>query len=228
MKSNYLSVIYDLKRTPKTDYPYHLIKHLKTRFNIKPNSKVLEIGCGRCDFLNEFFKNGYECYGIDREIIENEDNSGLILKKVDISTNKFPFPDEYFDVVYHKSVIEHLYYTDNLMNESLRVLKKNGKLIILTPDWISQMKNFYEDYTHVKPFTVNAVNDLFNVYNLKNIKTELFYQLPCVWKYPFLKVISKFLSIFLSVYLARKITKITKIKFFRWSVELMILGYAEK
>lgn len=228
MKNNYLSVVYDLKRTPKTVYPAQLIEYLTKRFKIGSNSTILEIGCGRCDFLIEYAKLGHNCYGVDREVMDENILENIKLSYIDISRDKLPYPDEYFDLVYHKSVLEHFYTPDNLMSESMRVLKKGGKLIILTVDWISQMKNFYEDYTHSRPYTLNGLNDLLKIYNLKNIETDLFYQIPSVWRYPILKIVCNFFSIFLDVYKARKLTEITKCKFFRWSVEHMLLGYGEK
>jgi len=55
-----------------------------------------------------------------------------------------------------------------------------------------------------------------------------FYQLPALWRYPGLKIFSKLLQIILSTPNARKLTKTSGIKFFRWSVELMVLGSGVK
>ncbi|GAH47361.1 unnamed protein product, partial [marine sediment metagenome] len=40
-------------------------KHLTERFEIVNSGRVLEIGCGRGDFLLEYSKAGFEAYGID-------------------------------------------------------------------------------------------------------------------------------------------------------------------
>ena len=53
-QNKYVSTIYDEKRTPKTDYPKQLISYLSKRFNLEDNLEILELGCGRCDFLFEF------------------------------------------------------------------------------------------------------------------------------------------------------------------------------
>ena len=42
-----------------------LIIYLIKRFKLEKNQKVLELGCGRGDFLNEFVNNGLEGYGVD-------------------------------------------------------------------------------------------------------------------------------------------------------------------
>ena len=114
------------------------------------------------------------------------------------------------------------------MEESKRVLKPGGKMIILTPDWVSQMKVFYEDITHCRPYTPDAMIDLFKMYELQNFKVEHFKQLPATWNSKSTNFIANILRLFMGVLTARKLTKMTNIKFFRWSVELMILGYGEK
>ena len=114
------------------------------------------------------------------------------------------------------------------MSETFRVLKPGGKVIILTPDWVSQMKVFYEDFTHYRPYDKNALKDLLSIKGFSNVKAELFCQLPTVWRYRFLNIFVKLLQLTLSTPFARRLTELTGIKFFRWSVELMVLGYGEK
>lgn len=225
---DYISITYSKNRAPKSSYPKELIEYLIKRFDINRAGKVLEIGCGRGDFLLEFQKSGLQAFGIDRESSAIEFSKDLDIRKCDISTDKLPFPENYFDVIYHKSLIEHLYDPDNLMKETLRTLKPGGKLIVLTPDWWSQMKNFYEDITHCRPYDESSMQDALLIYGFKNILTERFHQLPVLWKYKIVKIVSSLLKLLLNVHVARKLTNLTKIKFFRWSVELMVLGYGEK
>lgn len=225
MKKSYLSVVYDEGRTPKTRYPYELVRYLAKRFNLVKGMQLLEIGCGRGDFLKAFCDVGFICTGIDKE---KKELGEIEVVSCDITKEPLPFKDESFDILYHKSLIEHLSEPSHLMSESYRVLKRGGKLIVLTPDWVTQMKNFYEDFTHCRPYTPLALNDLLTMYNLKNVVSEKFYQLPVIWKYPFLIIFSKMLSLLLSVNFARWLTEKTKIKFFRFSIELMILGYGKK
>jgi SAM-dependent methyltransferase len=227
-QSDYVSIVYDEKRAPKTDYPKQLIKYLLKRFDLHDNTKLLELGCGRGDFLFEFQNFGFECKGLDRDESSMKNEYGLEVKQCDLASDVFPYKDESFDVVYHKSVLEHIYDPKNLMKETMRILKPGGKLIILTPDWHTQWKNFFEDFTHSRPYDVLALSDLLKVFGFDNFAVERFYQLPVVWKYPVIKLISKFLQLITNVYGGRWLTEKTSIKFFRWSVELMILGYGEK
>ena len=59
-QQNYLETIYNVKNRPLTDYPKKLIIHLIKRFKLEKNQKVLELGCGRGEFLNEFTTNFWE------------------------------------------------------------------------------------------------------------------------------------------------------------------------
>jgi len=228
MKKDYISVVYDEKRTPKTDYPYRLAGYLMQRFDLKKGERLLEIGCGRGDFLTAFSAIGLNCFAIDREKECQHLLPGFMIKQCDIVNEPLPFEDNFFDVVYHKSLIEHLDNPISLMDETLRVLKPGGKIIILTPDWISQMENFYEDYTHCHPYTALAIKDLLTQWGFNRVTAENFYQLPVIWKYPALKITGWILRKILKVNQARWLSAKTRIKFIRFSVELMVLGYGEK
>jgi len=226
--NDYVKVIYDDKRTPKTKYPLQFAFYLFKRFRFKKGDSFLEIGCGRGEFLESFHRLGLKCSGVDLSDFSVKNLKHFNVKKVNISKDKLPFKDNSLDVVYHKSLIEHLYNPDHLMKETYRVLKPGGVVIILTPDWVSQMKVFYEDYTHSRPYDRTSLGDVMKIHNFSKVKTELFCQLPILWKFPLLKIFSKLLRIFISTPTARALTQFTKIKFIRWSVELMVLGYGIK
>jgi len=228
MTNDYVSVVYDDRRTPKTDYPAQLTGYLITRFGLRRGDKLLEIGCGRGGFLEAFSRQGLECYGVDRCTSAFDKLDTLHLSRVDLASERLPYGNAEFDVVYHKSVLEHFFSPDHIMKESLRVLKPGGRMIILVPDWISQMKVFYEDVTHCRPYDRSALADLFRMYGLLQTESELFHQLPVLWKHGWLKPVSALLRSVLSTPAARRLTAATGVKFFRWSVELMVLGTAIK
>ncbi|HWE52224.1 MAG TPA: class I SAM-dependent methyltransferase [Bryobacteraceae bacterium] len=226
--TDYISLIYDAKRTPKTEYPHRLAHYLSSRFRLQAGEKFLELGCGRGDFLKAFKELGFTCHGVDREESAKAFNPGIEIAVCDIEGEKLPFPDAFFDVVYHKSLIEHVYSPRNLMMETHRVLKPGGKCIILTPDWVSQMQVFYEDITHCRPYDTNALRDAFCLFGFDNIVVERFRQLPVLWKSNFLSALARIMSLMINVRTARSLTRLTGVKFFRWGVELMVLGYGEK
>jgi SAM-dependent methyltransferase len=226
---SYINTVYNRERSPKTKYPSELIDYLIKRFHLRKKNKILELGVGNGDFLIEFQKKGLICTGIDKEISPFADKK-LNIKKVDLTKHKLPFAGGSFDIIYHKSFLEHFYRdeADHIMSETWRVLKKGGKLVVLVPDWVSQKETFFEDYTHVHPYDELAISDLLDIYRFQRVKSEKFYQLPVLWKYPVLKLFSSLISFFLTIQEARKFTDSTGWKFFRWSRELMVLGYGEK
>ena len=54
MAKNYLSVVYDEKSHPYSDYPKKLCAYLFQSFGFKEGMKMLEPGCGRGEFLKNF------------------------------------------------------------------------------------------------------------------------------------------------------------------------------
>ena len=217
---NYLSTFYDLKNKPLSNYQDKFVEYNIKRFNLK-NKKLLEIGCGRGDFINKFSQKNVECYATD--ILQDAEN--LLEKKVkfqqnDIGKEKLPFNDNFFDAIYTKSLVEHINNHSFFFYECKRVLKKGGQLIIYTPDWETQYLHFYDDITHIKPFTKVTLEKCFKLYGFDNCKIEKFYQLPSVWKFPFLKIFSKFMAFFVPIRCG--------IKYLRFSKELMLLGVSIK
>ena len=211
---NYNGTIYDEKSRPVTSYPDQLAGYLVERFHIKPGSRILDNGCGRGDFYRGFAHCGMEVYGTDIEKVFDDVYSGINLEQ-----DRLPFEDDYFDVVFSKSVIEHIHKPENYMNEMYRVLKPGGRIIIMVPDWQSCMYIYYDDCTHVQPYTMTGLMDTIKIFGFKNVSSELFYQLPCVWKHPEIKIICYFLQLF-----GGRVTRVTRNKFIRFSRELMVLG----
>ena len=225
---NYLKVVYNESRTPKTEYPRQLIEYLVKRFALRQSDTLLEPGCGRGDFLLEFKRAGLTCFGLDREPESFDGHREIEVRHCDLAKDAFPFDDGSLDVVYHKSMLEHLYDPSLLMTETYRVLKPGGKLIILTPDWHSQYLNFFEDFTHCRPYDVTSLADLMAIFRFQDVSAERFHQLPFVWRHSWCKVLTALLRVFFSAHSARNWSRVLRIKSLRWSVELMILGFGRK
>ena len=65
---SYLKVSYNNK--PFTNYPSKLAENLIAKFKIQgKNKKLLDIACGRGEFVISFKNLGFDCYAFD-----NEDN----------------------------------------------------------------------------------------------------------------------------------------------------------
>jgi len=217
---NYLSVVYDEDSHPYNDYPKKLCTYLYQAFALKKGMKMLEPGCGRGEFLNNFKNLGIDVVGVDVSLEAVNFKNGLDVKLCDVEKESLPFNDNTFDIIYSKSFIEHLYYPEKYLEEAYRVLKPNGLLLTLVPDWESNYKIYFDDFTHRTPFTKIALNDAYRMYGFKDVEVFKFRQLPIVWKYPVLNHFCAFIALFVPVR--------TKNKFFRWSREIMLIGIGKK
>jgi ubiquinone/menaquinone biosynthesis C-methylase UbiE len=220
MAKNYLSVVYDEKSHPYNDYPEKLCAYLFQSFGLKKGMKMLEPGCGRGEFLNNFKKMGLDAVGVDISPEASNFTNGLDIKICDVENEKLPFNDNTFDVIYSKSFIEHLYYPERYLEEAFRVLKSGGVLITLVPDWESNYKKYFDDFTHRTPFTNIALKDAYEMYGFLDVNIFKFRQLPIVWKYPKLNYLCAAISPLIPIR--------TKNKFLRWSRELMLVGSGRK
>ncbi len=223
MDNKYLEVVYDLKSKPQSNYPKKLANYLVNKYQISEGQKFLELGCGRGDFINEFHDLNLDTYTIDSNDYYKTNLKTKNFIKIDITKKKLPFEDNFFDVIYSKSFIEHFYYPEIIFDEAKRVLKKGGKFINLTPDWEVIYKEFYDDYTHRTPFTLTSLKDIYLINDFKNVRVEKFKQLPSLWKSNFfLKILSE-----LTRFLAPSFLKSSS-KWIRFSKEIMLIGVGEK
>jgi SAM-dependent methyltransferase len=220
----YLDIEYNERNHPKTAYPVKLARHLCKRFSLTPSHdvKFLEVGCGRGDFINAFCELGFAAYAIDLADRHEELDQKVKFMTADLNNEAIPMADNSVDVIFSKSVLEHIVDYHHFMAELKRVLKKNGKIIIMTPDWNTTLHLFYDDFTHIHPYTKTSLKNLLLYHDFGNVTAEIFYQLPTVWQNPFTRFFSKSLRVL------GPPKKIYRNKFFRWSRELMILAYGEK
>lgn len=89
--------------------------------------KILEVGCGTGHVQNKL-KN---VVGMDITLSMLKKNRN---NAVCADAHSIPFKDEIFDVVYSIDVIEHVQNPGRMIRECRRVLKKNGILILITPN----------------------------------------------------------------------------------------------
>lgn len=222
MNEDYVAVQYDTKRRPITSYPHKLATHLVKKHGLASKAKLLEVGAGRPDVLIGFRDAGLEVFACDISPVSQEAcvKADIPFEFVNLESGALPYKDNEFDVIYSKSVIEHMLDPLNFVSESFRVLKPGGTLLVLTPDWEANYKTFFDDFTHVRPMSRRSMNLLLSMLNPRALTIYRFRQLPITWKYPIVNVLCSVISPFTPVN--------TRKPFFRWSRELMLVGVAVK
>ena len=104
------------------------------------------------------------------------ENSGLDYIEIDIdtcnfNTDKLPFNNNSIDVAISLAVIEHIENIDFYISEIKRVLKPGGLIYLSTPNFKMCYKDFYNDPTHIRPFTPISLEVLLKMFGYNNIAT---------------------------------------------------------
>lgn len=184
MKTNtrdYVDVVYNEADRPITEYPQQLSRYLFERYRIIQGANFLDIGCGRGEFLKGFINCGVVGHAVDQSSAARKYCPEAELRYSDIENDGIPYPDNFFDVVYSKSVIEHFHYPERLVKEMYRVLKPGGLAITLCPAWEYNYKIYFEDYSHRTPFMFESLRDIQIINGFDNVRVEFFRQLPSTW-----------------------------------------------
>jgi len=227
----YLKVTYSEERAPFGPYPSKLGNHIYTNFYGRPG-KVLDIGCGRGEYLQAFSDLGMEPSGVDISPAVLEYGHEFDIKILNLEEEDLSCEDK-FDFVFSKSVVEHMQKPAALVQAAYDNLKEDGVAVIMTPSWVHNYKAaFYIDHTHVTPFTKPSLRDIMEMAGFKEVEVYYFYQLPLLWRFPYLKFLSKLVSFLPLPYAPlnqvpwRTSNKMNKIV--RFSKEVMLLAVAKK
>ena len=134
----------------------YILKYLK---NTKPG-KILDVGCGHGWLLSALSKK-WKKYGIDvsKFTLQNASKYGKIFVG-DVKN----FKEKEFDIITALHVIEHHSKPEEFISKLNKILKKNGILILETPDFDSAAARRYgnkyrllNDKTHISLFSQDSL-----------------------------------------------------------------------
>ena len=229
-KKDYLDVFYTDSMRPPSNYPEKLAAYLKKTY-LGSSGKLVDLGCGRGDMLRAFHSVGYEVCGTDLSPSAKKNCAPHPVEIIDLQNNKTGLVPSSFDIVFSKSVIEHLQDPIPFLENAKELLKEDGKAIFMTPSWVHHgWGPFYLDHTHVTPFTKPSLRDAMILAGYRNIEVYYFYQLPSVWRFPFLKLLAKLVAILPIPYSPMYDTHWgdTINKYLRFSNEVMLIAVASR
>jgi SAM-dependent methyltransferase len=126
----------------------------ETRFRGK--MPILDLGPGRCWFTKQ---NATDIVAVDNApaIVAHYRREGIDIRLGD--AYQIPFSDEYFEGVFCCWLLEHLAEPGRAISEMYRVLKYNGYGCVIVPSPYN-ISAFYDDYTHVRPYTPSSLKQL--------------------------------------------------------------------
>jgi 2-polyprenyl-3-methyl-5-hydroxy-6-metoxy-1,4-benzoquinol methylase len=140
--------------------------------SIKSNcsGKILEIGSGLGNISKSFIDNNYDIYLSDIRLNYRE----FIIKQFSFPNNKVlnidiaseNFEDEHpdllskFDTVFCLNVVEHIKNDRLAVSNMMKLLKKEGKLIVLVPAYQWLYNGFDETLEHYRRYTKKSLSEI--------------------------------------------------------------------
>lgn len=141
------------------------------------DSVILDVGCGRGEWLELLGESGYTARGLDinRVMIEQCLNKGFEVFESDVISYLQSLEDNSLGAVTGFHVIEHLPFETlmTLFAEAIRVIKPGGLIIFETPNPENILVgscNFYTDPTHRNPLPSSTINFLAEFQGLERVK----------------------------------------------------------
>lgn len=162
----------DIKEGVKVYLPYIKAVNAGTY-----DSPLLDIGCGRGEWLELLKENGLEAKGVDINSVLVNECRGRNLEVIenDVITYLRSLPDSSLGALTGLHIIEHLPFKMliSLLDEAVRVLKPGGIAIFETPNPENVLVgscNFYLDPTHRKPLPSSMVKFMAEARGLSRVE----------------------------------------------------------
>lgn len=137
---------------------------------------VLELGCGRGEFLELLRENDIEARGIDdnNEMVAACRERGLTVSEADIATYLRDLPPASLGGIFAAQVIEHL-PPDQLramLGSCYSALREDGCLVVETVNprsLVALVESFYRDLSHQKPLHPETVDFLLRACGFREV-----------------------------------------------------------
>ena len=170
--------------------PYHArrvaIAVEEIRSMVPLGGKVVDLGAGSSVVANTLKKAGVETMvaDISAEVVKDAHDQGHQSAVFDASCT-FPWDDESFDGVYAGELIEHVFDPLKFLEQSYRVLKPEGALVLTTPNLatIQDRLGFLFGYGprhvdplhryiryHIRPFTPRKLTEVVESAHLEPVR----------------------------------------------------------
>lgn len=147
-------------------------------------NNVLDIGCGRGEFLEILKDNGIGAYGIDmdKDMVDYCRSKGLDVEMADALTYLEELDDKSIDGIFLDQVVEHLEpnYMIKMLTICYEKMSYGSRILIGTVNPLSfgSLVNFYIDLTHQKPIHPLTLEFLLESANFREIQTKFFAKIP--------------------------------------------------
>ncbi len=100
----------------------------------RPDGRLLDIGCGSGKFLRSMQRLGWQAQGVEfnTSAVQLCRDAGLEIFQGELA--EAAFPDNHFDLVTARHLIEHIADPKPFIREIFRILKPGGTMVLITPN----------------------------------------------------------------------------------------------
>ena len=145
---------------------------------------VLDIGCGRGEFLELLRENGIEAEGadMDEDMVKYCTSKGLKVTRADAISFLEGLEDKSLDGIFLDQVVEHLEpaYLVKMLELCYKKLNYGYNIVVETvnPLSLTSFANFYIDMTHKRPMHPETLRYLLASVNFRDLDTKFFSPVP--------------------------------------------------
>jgi len=145
---------------------------------------VLDIGCGRGEFLELLRENGIEAEGadMDEDMVKYCTSKGLKVTRTDAVSFLEGLEDKSLDGIFLDQVVEHLEpaYLVKMLELCYKKLNYGYNIVVETvnPLSLTSFANFYIDMTHKRPMHPETLRYLLASVNFRDLDTKFFSPVP--------------------------------------------------
>lgn len=169
-----MSNYYETRYTPdpgRTKVWCAIVDYISKKYLKEPNA-ALDLGCGYGDFINNL-----KCpnkFAVDL----NPDAANYLapgIKFINSTADKLEAVESgSLDLIFSSNLLEHL--DDNELERAAkefhRVLKVDGLMITMQPNYYYAYREYFDDYTHKKVFSHQSLQDFFSANGFKTNAME--------------------------------------------------------
>jgi len=143
-----------------------LTEYLQKNF-FPQQDRVLDLGAGHCYFINQLHASDKHALDI-ADVSHQYANPEVTVhnKSCEKLTEVFTQP---FDIIFASNLFEHLKRKqfEKCLDGITEILRTNGKLIVLQPNFKHAYKKYFDDYTHRTIFTHVSLRDYLKASHFK-------------------------------------------------------------
>jgi len=152
---------------------------------------VLDLGCGRGEFLDLLREHGIPARGLDlnHEMVELCRGRGLDVVEAEALAYLQALPGESLGGIFAAQVVEHLAPGTllRLLDEAHRCLRPGGRMLLETINvgcWTAFFSSYLRDITHVRPLHPDTLSLLVTASGFQNVRVQFSSPYPEPLKLP--------------------------------------------